>query len=970
MTGVGPLISSLISSVTNLLPKVRSSFFTPSSSSSAQSPNPRAVEEDLHKLMRMLERIKAILYDAEDREIRDRSVKLWLKELKEVAHDAEHVIDEYMYEVYRAQVETRNASELNPHKRNKEEASGKAACDHFIRVPEKFVDSIRDIRSKFDEITKDRVALCLRPEDGPRRDEGVQFRAPSSHLLWESNVFGRKRDKEKVINLLFPNINEGIVGVISIVGKGGLGKTTLAQLVFNDKRVKQNFHLFGWTCVSEDFIVERLLQDLIESFTGNGCYLKTASALHDKIKNIMEGKRVIIVLDDVWNEDKNFWESFYVPFKSALSVVFIVTTRSDRVAQVMETTSLYQLEYLSEEESWSLFQHYAFFGTDNSVDPNMLNIGRQITKKCGGLPLAVKSISNLLRFEGSITALSSLYHLGRLKLNRFHNLIKLEALRDLVNLQSLSLSFCKTVPESLGLLCSLRILCIKDCTTNGSLEIIGNLIQLEYLLIHGCKGFLSPESLCKLSRLKTLSLTECPEIVKLPNNVGNLTNLQNLLIWDTGINFVPPSFTKLNILSLKVQMSLRLDGVSDTISWLKDFDDLKGSLSLRNLRFMHSLEDACKFNLRSKPYIEKLILSWRGDKWFCDEKDMLQIEIETSEDYMKKTESTRDLFGCDMDLKVLENLRPHPNLKQMEISDYKSYSFPTWMGDPLCCASLQEILLGNCCQISYLPFHNLSSLTHLRIYGCSAMQKISREFIPSQLQNLIISNCNALLTVMGLEGLESLVFLTIHICARLASFPFELISEGRCHKSSSGLKNLSPVKKVFLDDCPELQLAVNEVIPSVHCDIEITECEGLKEWCLQHNISYTNHTDFSEGYSSSDDLEEDTADGSEDGDDDNEEEGIVENSEDGNSDDSQEEDSEDGDLGDKEEENILENIEDEKLDDNKGKQIMENNEVRSPTSQRRQIPTGDKSIFLSRDKILFDIYPIMKFINCIYFFEV
>ncbi|KAJ3678627.1 hypothetical protein LUZ60_002430 [Juncus effusus] len=94
------------------------------------------------------------------------------------------------------------------------------------------------------------------------------------------------------------------------------------------------------------------------------------------------------------------WELFYVPFMSVISVAFIVTTRSDAVANNMRATSIFPLGCLSEEDSWSLFHHYAFFGTNSNADPNMLNIGRQITKKCGGLPLVVKSISNLLRFEG------------------------------------------------------------------------------------------------------------------------------------------------------------------------------------------------------------------------------------------------------------------------------------------------------------------------------------------------------------------------------------------------------------------------------------------------------------------------------------------------------------------------------------------------------------------------------------------
>lgn len=111
MAGLSALISSLINLAANLLPEVKHTSFAASSSSSAQASEARAVEADLKRLMRLLERIKATRYDAEERNTRDNSVQLWLKELRELGHEAEYVFEEYMYEVYRAQVEARNSCE-------------------------------------------------------------------------------------------------------------------------------------------------------------------------------------------------------------------------------------------------------------------------------------------------------------------------------------------------------------------------------------------------------------------------------------------------------------------------------------------------------------------------------------------------------------------------------------------------------------------------------------------------------------------------------------------------------------------------------------------------------------------------------------------------------------------------------------------------------------------------------------------
>ncbi|XP_078159132.1 putative disease resistance protein At3g14460 isoform X2 [Carex rostrata] len=179
---------------------------------------------------------------------------------------------------------------------------------------------------------------------------------------------------------------------------GGIGKTTLAQLAYNDQRIRQRFDKFGWIYVSEDFNVERITKESVESITGNECHLKNLSALQDNIWKEIHGKRVLLVLDDIWNEKKSFWESFQAPFKSAAFLKILVTTRNDSVARIIQTEPTLNLGYLSVEQCWQLFEHYAF-GVEHYKDPNKVEIGKQMMNKCGMLPLAVKSIASLLRHE-------------------------------------------------------------------------------------------------------------------------------------------------------------------------------------------------------------------------------------------------------------------------------------------------------------------------------------------------------------------------------------------------------------------------------------------------------------------------------------------------------------------------------------------------------------------------------------------
>ncbi|XP_078181490.1 putative disease resistance RPP13-like protein 1 [Carex rostrata] len=314
---LGGVISNLLSLGAKLLPAIITSAQAPSSSSSPENQN-HQIEAELKKLMRMLERIKATLYDAEQREITDSLVKLWLKELKGVAYDAEDVLGEYHYEVLRAQVEAKDASPLDSRKMK------------LIQVPcGIMLDQIQQIRSRFDEIANDRIALQLSEGDGSKHCNNQLQIAPTSHLVVESNIFGRKREKEKLIDLLSIS---GNVSVVTIVGMGGIGKTTLAQLAYNDYRIRERFDAFGWIFVSEDFNVERLTKETVESITGDECRLTNLSALQKIILKRIKGKRLLLVLDDVWNEKKSLWDSFRAPFMSATFVKILVITRNDTVA--------------------------------------------------------------------------------------------------------------------------------------------------------------------------------------------------------------------------------------------------------------------------------------------------------------------------------------------------------------------------------------------------------------------------------------------------------------------------------------------------------------------------------------------------------------------------------------------------------------------------------------------------------------
>ncbi|XP_022765941.1 putative disease resistance protein RGA1, partial [Durio zibethinus] len=186
--------------------------------------------------------------------------------------------------------------------------------------------------------------------------------------------------------------------VIPIVGIEGIGKTTLAQLVYNDQSLDGHFDMKIWVSLYGNFSTKKLLGEILECVTKHRCESSQMGVLQSQLRDSLCGKRYLLVLDDVWNDDHEEWDKVRSVLRCGAEGSKIrVTTRSEKVASVTSTAPPHHLEALTKDDCWTLFKQQAFAYGEEDAFSNLLPIGQQIIDKCHGVPLAAKVLGGLLR---------------------------------------------------------------------------------------------------------------------------------------------------------------------------------------------------------------------------------------------------------------------------------------------------------------------------------------------------------------------------------------------------------------------------------------------------------------------------------------------------------------------------------------------------------------------------------------------
>lgn len=575
----------------------------------------------LETLWRQLFQIQAETAGSIDKlENEQAEVNYWLNQLGDLAFYAEDVLDRLNYEMLKAKLKKKSqvASFLSFHPRGVKVSIGNSSS----------LMELKKLLLKLNRLHNNLPILA-----GCENREPDLKLTTASFVVGEKVIFGRDKDREEIImSLLYPDYQSSSggdgVSVVVIVGCGGVGKTTLAQLVYNDERVQEHFDLHMWACASNCFDEIDLSKSIMRAVTGSvPDGMQDLSKIQDELRATLASKRFLLVIDDVWNDEKKsdlqnreIWRTVLAPLQSGKKGSrIVVTTRVKIVADMIGADVCVCLNLLSDNYLWFLFKDIALGNEAPDAFPELQDIGKRIVARLYGLPLAAISVGNLLRcsrapeqwqaildrdiFPENISALMSSYlHLPEHLQQCFSfcgilpkglmfdssELVHMWIAEGFVGGQKeIQNPLEVTANEYINQLVSRSFfqlkrhgdkvrVCIHDLLHDLASHVSSKFFAriesnkpkqipptIRHLSVHGDSSFLQLKHICKLQKLRTLVIFESPRFFFKHTNI--FKELRSLRILDLkGCQlFDLPE-------NLGELVHLRFLGLCDTLRWLPD----------------------------------------------------------------------------------------------------------------------------------------------------------------------------------------------------------------------------------------------------------------------------------------------------------------------------------------------------------------------------------------------------------------
>ncbi|GFP86244.1 putative late blight resistance protein homolog r1a-6 [Phtheirospermum japonicum] len=334
-------------------------------------------KNQVEKLENDLRLFKAFLKDSTKKRRTDESLRELVRQIRDVVYEAEDIIDASVTQAAESRSKKYFGSLMAP------------ARLHNI------AEQVQTVRRKISDIYggKDKIDLANLALGDAEPEIKPENQAP---VVRQENVVGFEDEAKKLIGYL--NQETEHLDIISIIGMPGLGKTTLAGMIFRDPKIHYEFPTRIWVYVSQEFtnkdIFLAILRKIITNFNEAMYTQKSAAELAQEVATHLQRGKFLIVMDDVWTADD--WEKLQIAFpKSNNNGKILITSRQVEVARFANRNRPpHDLRFLTQEESWLLLRWEVFGKPECPTE--LCVLGQRIAEQCEGLPLAIVVIGGIL----------------------------------------------------------------------------------------------------------------------------------------------------------------------------------------------------------------------------------------------------------------------------------------------------------------------------------------------------------------------------------------------------------------------------------------------------------------------------------------------------------------------------------------------------------------------------------------------
>jgi uridine kinase len=357
--------------------------------------SPRDVRNKVQLIEAKLGAIQSYLKDAENKPQRNHLTKSWLNEIMRVTHQAQDVIEKYFWL-----------------QRRRNRARGfTGVFSRYFHIPG-YLKSLHDIEAEIDRINRiiPEISDLINNLSGVNLGESStmadqfgdeEFQDPRTtiHVNDEDEVVGFDEEiKEIITELLDPTYQP--LCAVSLVGMGGIGKTTLAKNVLNHSHVKGHFNIIASIIVSQQYNVLNLQKEILKAAIKPEIKKEDLEKMDEKevrkrLDDSLKEKKYLIVIDDIWTirswDEINPQNKTFPDMNNGSRIM--LTTRNSDVAKCPNFRYfVHEVKLLDDEKSWKLLKRKAFPSyaiVSNEIKNELESLHPQLVRKCKGLPLAL-----------------------------------------------------------------------------------------------------------------------------------------------------------------------------------------------------------------------------------------------------------------------------------------------------------------------------------------------------------------------------------------------------------------------------------------------------------------------------------------------------------------------------------------------------------------------------------------------------